>query len=266
MKLPFSTNTIVYNGEVTDSDAAAFIAAAGITNQTQKTAINILVLNLKAASLWTKMSAIYPFVGGTANTHKYNLKDPRDLDAAFRLTFNGGWTHSSTGALPNGVDGWANTYLKPNPVLPSTNAHMSFYSRTNIQSGNTVDIGETPTSFTFYLSAHYSSGAGTPITNLYNSGYLGSTASVPNTFGLFTSSRTGNTAWSVYRNSTVIVNRTNTIDLYPTGNVVFGRNQLSEYSAREFAFASLGQGLNDSEMVTLYTAVQAFQTRLGRQV
>ena len=254
-------------GAAAVNPAQAFITAAGITDPTQQSAIIQLVNDLQAYGLWSKMNAIYPFVGGTANTHKYNLKDPRDLDAAFRLQFNGGWTHSSTGAKPNGIDGWANTYLKPNPVLPSTNAHMSFYSRTNIQSGNTVDIGESPTSFTFYLSAHYSSGAGTPITNLYNgSAYLGPTASVPNTLGLFTSSRTGNTAWSVYRNSTALVDRTNPIVSYPTGNVVFGRNQGHEYSAREFAFASLGQGLNATEVSNLYTAVQAFQTTLGRQV
>ena len=31
------------------------------------------------------MKAIYPFVGGTATTHKFNLKDPADINAAFRL-------------------------------------------------------------------------------------------------------------------------------------------------------------------------------------
>jgi hypothetical protein len=28
------------------------------------------------------MQAIYPFIGGTAYSHKFNLKDPRDTDAA----------------------------------------------------------------------------------------------------------------------------------------------------------------------------------------
>ena len=70
-----------------DPDAQAFITAASITDPTQQSAINQLVVDLKGYSIWTKMSAIYPMVGGTASSHKFNLKDPRDLDAAFRLVF-----------------------------------------------------------------------------------------------------------------------------------------------------------------------------------
>jgi hypothetical protein len=58
-----------------DSDAAAFFTSTGITNTTQKDAVNTLVLELKAESLWTKFIAIYPLVGGSATTHKYNLKN-----------------------------------------------------------------------------------------------------------------------------------------------------------------------------------------------
>ena len=76
------------------------------------------------------MKAIYPFVGGSAASHKFNLKDPRDLDAAFRLAFNGGWTHASTGAKPNGSNGWANTYFNPSLNLTTSNGHHSAYLRT----------------------------------------------------------------------------------------------------------------------------------------
>ena len=68
-----------------DADAQAFITAAGITDSTQQSAIDTLVKQLKGYGIWSKMKAVYPFVGGTATTHKYNLKDPRDLNAAFRL-------------------------------------------------------------------------------------------------------------------------------------------------------------------------------------
>jgi len=49
-------------GTSLDPDAAAFLTAAGITDPTQQSAINTLVLSLKADGLWTKMKAIYPFV------------------------------------------------------------------------------------------------------------------------------------------------------------------------------------------------------------
>ena len=62
----------VGSSAATDADADAFIAAAGITDATQKSAINTLVVGLKADSLWTKMKAIYPFVGGTVNWVRVN--------------------------------------------------------------------------------------------------------------------------------------------------------------------------------------------------
>ncbi len=88
------------NGGGYDTNAQAFITAAGITDAGQKSAVNTLVLSLKSGNIWSKMKAVYPFVGGTATSHKFNLIDPRDLNAAFRLSFVNGWTHSSTGVLP----------------------------------------------------------------------------------------------------------------------------------------------------------------------
>jgi hypothetical protein len=38
------------------------------------------------------------------------------------------------------------------------------------------------------------------------------------------------------------------------------------YDNKELAFSSIGDGLTDTEAANFYTAVQAFQTTLGRQV
>ncbi len=37
-------------------------------------AINELVKDLKSNNLWDKMEAIYPFVGGTVSSRRFNLK------------------------------------------------------------------------------------------------------------------------------------------------------------------------------------------------
>ena len=79
-----ATHGILASYKGIDTDAQAFITATGITDNTQKNSINQLVLDLKSYGVWSKIKAIYPFVGGTATTHKFNLKDPRDLDAAYR--------------------------------------------------------------------------------------------------------------------------------------------------------------------------------------
>ena len=104
-------NTGIYLASLTpaiDPDAQAFITAASITDPTQQSAINTLVTDLKGYGVWTKMKALYPFCGSTASQHKWNLKDPRDLDVAFRLVFSGGGTHSANGAWPNGTNAYAN--------------------------------------------------------------------------------------------------------------------------------------------------------------
>ena len=66
-----------------------------------------------------------------ASQFKYNLKDPRNLDAAFRQVFNGGWTYSKQGATPNGTNGYADTKFNPSSNLVATSQSSSIYSRTN---------------------------------------------------------------------------------------------------------------------------------------
>ena len=77
-----------------DPDVQSFITAAALTDTTQKSALDDLVLDLKAAGLWTKMKALYPIVGGVAASHAVNLKTP----GTYNLSFTAGWVHGSTGA------------------------------------------------------------------------------------------------------------------------------------------------------------------------
>ena len=118
-----------------DTDAQNFISYAGITDATQKSAINQLVLDLKSYGIWNKSYAIYPVVGGTATTHSYNLKNPAYLP----LTFTAGWTHSSTGMTPNG-SAYADTNFNPSVNGTLNSAHLSFYSRTNTNTSQ-IEIG-----------------------------------------------------------------------------------------------------------------------------
>jgi len=127
-----------------DADAQLFFnaeSAAGVTlTTTEKDAVNQWVVDSKAAGIWTKFKAIYPMVGGTATSHKFNLKNPLDTNAAFRLSFIGGGTHSSNGYQPNGINAYANTFCTTaNMALNS--AHHSFYSRTDQAAANRYEMG-----------------------------------------------------------------------------------------------------------------------------
>ena len=264
----FATGTPV---PTVDPDAQAFITAAAITNPTQQSAVNQLVVDLKGYGVWTKMKAIYPFVGGTASTHKFNLKNPLDTDAAFRLVFNGGWTHSSTGATPNGTNGYADTKLNLNSVLTLNNTSLSIYSRTN-NSGNIVDMGATVSSTdAFGFSIKWSDNNG--YYNVYNTSTNRITINtVSNSSGLTLLSRTLNVNAKAYRHVSKVgstnTNTQNNTSL--TNKIIFiGADNAAApiyYSNREMAFASIGDGLTDTEAANYYTAVNNFQVALSRNV
>lgn len=271
------------SGASFDADALAFITAASITDNTQKTAVNTLVTDLKAYNIWTKFSAIYPFVGGSATSHKFNLKDPRDLDAAYRLVFNGGWTHSSTGALPNGTTGYANTKLVPSNVYGVQNPllHYSVYNRTSLTITSSIwadgvysstGIGGTcfmQNSFTTLVPGNSAMMVGSSDPGGTLTGFSS------NTNGYYVFSRTSNMSLKAYRNGTLVGTKTTDIssDTYiPRAEFLLGaRNDSfdltlrpSAYNSFEKAFATIGTSLTDTEAANFYTAVQNFNTTLSR--
>lgn len=256
-----------------DADAQAFITAAGITNATQQSAINTLVIDLKGYGIWTKMKALYPFVGGTASAHKFNLKDPRDLDAAFRLVFAGGITHSSNGVLFGGVNGYADTKLNISTVYSNTNSvSLSIYSRTN-NIDNAYDIGAYDTAPQVEFSLRMRRLDLNMSTNIgfYNTQFCN--FAVTNSLGFGVSSRTSSSSLKLYKNGSLLnqsnvnatptaINRIITIGAANSGNPI----TTVGYSSREYAFAHIGDGLTDTEAANLYTAVQAYQTTLNRNI
>lgn len=266
------TNSIVVTSQGgLDPDAEAFIIAAGITDTTQITAVNQLVLDLKAYNIWGNVMALYPFIGGTAFSHKFNLKNPLDTDAAFRIVFNGGWTHSNNGVQPNGVNAWGNTFFRPNLVYtinPDINKfHLGYYSRTNTVSG--ADIGGANTGFSrgFYIMPNY-------LVNQYINAF-GSTSVVvarfePSTgFIMLRRNNNSTTIKSSQNGFTTAFNQNSTLFgqySMAISGIRLSNNTTTFYSNRELAFASIGYDLDDTQSANFNTAVQAFQTTLGRNV
>jgi hypothetical protein len=251
----------------TDADAQAFITAAAITDPTQQAAINTLVVDLKGYSIWTKMKALYPFVGGTASQHKFNLKDPRDLDAAFRLTFHGDMLSSSNG-IKGTINGYADTKLNLSTQTTLNDIHLGFYSRTH-STQNSVDIGASTDNVTNYYLLQLTGSTTYYIIN--ESAFI----TYPNfsdtdTRGLYVGTRSG-TVVNGWKNGIKRATKSPATTAARPNQSVFlsAYNQggvPASYSNRQLAFSSIGDGLTDTEAANFYTAVQAFQTTLGRQV
>lgn len=250
-----------------DADAQAFITAAVITDATQQTAVNNLVVSLKGYNIWTKMNAIYPFVGGTATQHKFNLKDPRDLDVAYRISFSGGWVHGSNGITSNGTNSFADTKLVYTTL---NNGHQSLYSRTTTKETQaSFDMGSQGAGGTKYqLLALYS------VADLFLGGFNSDAyprAAMTNSSGLFINNRTGASAANLWRNGGKLVQSTDAVNNITNLSSYIGAfqdyaNYAAYYAKKNYAFSSIGEGLTDTEAANYYTAVQAFQTTLSRQV
>lgn len=251
-----------------DPDATAFLTVAGITDPTITSAIYTLVNSLKGYGIWTKMKALYPFVGGAATPHSYNLINT----AQYQLTFAGSPTHNSDGVAWNGVSQYALTGLIPSSVLTLDSTHLSYYSRSNT-ANNGVEIGcrnadninyldmavyYTPLSQAITEQYYGGSSAGELLANTVNSqGYF--VASRESSANLFIS-KTGSSVGSISTTGGVLPGTEIYIGAYNAGGAQ------SNYSTRAVALASIGDGLSTTDAANLYTAVQAFQTTLSRQV
>ncbi len=112
--------------------------------------VDYLVSNMKAIGTWNLSKAIYGFVGNTAYKQKWNWKDMRDLDIAFRLVFSGTVTHTANGFAGNGVSGLANTNFSPSANLLNNSAGITLYSTVNTtNSTDNTDVGSGDTNNVF---------------------------------------------------------------------------------------------------------------------
>lgn len=124
-----------------DVDAANFVNAAEITDLEEVNAIHWFVRNLKQKNLWDKLSVVYPFVGGTAKSHSLNLKDPRNVNAAYRIAWSGGVVHNKMGVTFNGINGYGETYYDM-VIMPTINCSTGCYYNTisNFQALSSTDF------------------------------------------------------------------------------------------------------------------------------
>ena len=221
------------------------------------------------------MMAIYPLVGGTASSQKYNLKDPRDLDVAYRLTFYGGWTHSSNGITGNYTNTYADTNilnynlgqigaysLSGDYVLYGGRYALNYQYDTLYYFPNISFYGDTGLQFTFFCNSTDSSD--------YMYTFDGN-------LGLTTISGGDGTS-KQYHNGNLIAN-IDPVSANPSplpvslwfGAVHTGYNMQDPtfpfYSDGTFAFGFVTSSTLDlTENSNLYSIVQAYQTTLGRAV
>lgn len=232
-----------------------------ITGEALWEAVDALVVGLVSDGLWERMRALYPFVGGTAAAHSLNLKDPRDLDEAYRLSFIGGVAHSPTGYDPNGSNGYADTHLS-NAALPQDSLALATYNREGGNDGFEISGGAAPRT---QLIAKYTNGDTYFDSN--NAMNLSRYRSAWDGRGFYLSSRVSASTVKLFIDGAL--DRTLSAASAAPQDVSFKLSKWQGgniFSGRELAFAMIAEGFSDAEAPLLAALVEAFQAALGRSV
>jgi len=253
-----------------DADAQAFFdrvtAATGTLSNTEKLAVDTLVRQMKLDGIWSLMKAIYPMVGASAAACAQNLKS-----SSFTGSFFGGVTFASTGVTGNGATGYFDTAY--NPVTQSdsqTSFYMSIYIRTNSNLGNAYDIGNgqalsVGAKFTGIITRYSSNRQYIAVADPY-----GTQNASTDSRGFYSGGTNGSAAQILYKNGTNVLSGTSAQQGFQSNNLwVMAANDADgfpTFSNKENAFASIGTGLSPTQNTDFYTAIQAFQTTLSRQV
>jgi len=257
-----------------DADWLAYynrvIAAGGSLSTTEQNATKTLVADLKAAGIWTPMKAIYPMVGASAAACAQNLKS-----SSFTGTFSTGWTFASTGVTPNGTSAYMDTGCNPSLLTNwITNNHQSFYSRTQTPSGNGWNMGvgfSSSGSPLFGLAVVRSGNSAIYDSGFYLSARITSTQTDGRAFWLG-SCTASNLRKFIKNGSLIATNVTSDTIAASNANIAIGAlydtatSSANFFMSQQCAFSSIGDGLTDTQASNFYTAVQAFQTTLSRNV
>ncbi len=249
-----------------DTDAQAFFNATGITDETQKTAVNNLAIGLKANGVWDKMKIIYPFVGGTDTSHSYNLKDT----TVAQITWTTGVTHTSDGVkgAASGT-GHGDTGVTPSTLgLGRDDTSLGFYTQDGWVNNQQFPLGMYPgnTSLTLYKAGGI---PGTLYPMIHDA--IGPNFTAPNPLtGFHQLSRTQSTEVNYKKDDLTVQDISSVSASNPSSTknlwVLAANGYTNTGYASTTSLIYFGLGLTDTQLDQMNTLVTAYQTTLGRQV
>lgn len=252
-----------------DADAQAYFNAnTVITSTADKNAINSFYLGLKSDGIYSNIKAMYLPIWGSASASKFNLINPADTNAAFRLTFASGWTYSTSGIRSNGAT-YANTFFNMSTQITSVNNwSVGFYS--NLWGSGGVDFGADTGANNFYLTTKSPGIFGANTARMQFNDALNFTDTTG--IGFYLGSRISSTNGKIYKNGSQVGNLNNAsagsfanLNVYlgalnRSGTASFGTNV--RYS---FAFIA-NSSFSATDVSNFYSRVQTLMTYFAIQV
>jgi hypothetical protein len=244
-----------------DIKALEFISptAANITTPNQIWAICFLVKMSKGLGTWSKDQAEFPMIGGTANSHSYNLINV----ATNGISWFGGLTHSATGTKGNGSNGYG---MVNGWRASANNTHVMFFNRTNNNQAFLTGIFDPNQNPLPYLSLEPNYQGASYFSAGDVSNQVAVTANI--VVGGFGVSRTSSSLAKGYINGSVVATTTatNTLNIVNENFHLFVRQPWGGVanSSKEINSLSLGLGYTDQDMLNKYNIYNYINTVLGR--
>lgn len=239
-----------------DPDVTAFALAADIPDPAIIQALNNFVYTLKQAGIWGKLIALYPMAGNTLNNHKYNLKDPRDLDAAFRLVYYNNPVHNVYGIQFNGVDQYADTLIN-NTVLSKTSWSWGTYCMTD----NTNNFNASQTCGTGTVTG-VNTGVYLGFANrlyMYMNTFTEVQKTITSTLGLFSGSRLNDTVYVDTRHGNI--SGASVAENHNASSIKIGK--WNNYSSKTCGGMFIASYLTLAELAILRIAFDNFKAATG---
>ena len=250
-----------------DTYISAVLTAGGTLSGAQETAIRTFYSDLDTAGIYSKMYAMYPFLGGVAASNAIDFINP---GGGFDLTFTGTWTHSNLSGSQTApsLGNYANTSFNPTTDAISVTTDFSF--GVFAASGSNTGYHGLGTATANYIIVGDFSG---------NDGIFGGSKGFAGTPGFsvasfLTVSRTGASSWYAgfadAANSGILTLSTTGTNTYTPFNadIWLGRvNGLESFpGGGSIRFAFIGKGLNSTELQDLSNAMNTLQTAFSRNV
>lgn len=247
-----------------DSDAAAFLSAAGISETTTEgRAINKLTLQLKAAALWSKIHALYPFVGGSATPHS------KDLKGSHNGSFGGAPTHDANGITGNVTNAYFDSGLAPSAVSAMDSLLIYTYCRTQTPTTGKYIFGATGTDNS-RVGIYVSSSANVGLAGFSANTIGSSAASVGSDYRKHLGGYRGNSSTTglLVGSSKITPVSVASISACDRTVTFLARNAATKdnFSDVNLAMAMIAQDFDSSEYAAFCVMVEEFQQALGRKI
>jgi hypothetical protein len=256
--------------EFLDPDVKKYKNKSGVSDGVIIPFVNTYVTELKAAGLWSKFYAIYPFLGGAASPASYNLKDAD----YYQISWAGGMTYGTLGVDFNGTSGFGDTNFDFSAIASSIeDIHFSF-STTDANGGlANIPMGVGSTAADDRIRMAFDAGTNNYYADMWsNASIVGrvlvSGLGAPS--GHYLATRLSNADARVYLDGVLKASNTSTTDIsdVPTDTFYIGAANVagvaSGFTTKTFGLSTIGMHLTAGEVTSFQTITDKFLTSLGR--